>query len=273
MLKNLNFFVKGGEKVGIVGRTGAGKSTLSLAFFRILPYAGGTIYVDGVDIQRLGVRDVRSRFTIIPQDPVLFSGTLKSNLDPFGELSDEVLWEALGRVHVLDSLIGADANVQDATSDGTFSGSESDATVQPQPISISAILSSPVTENGNNFSQGQRQLLCLARALLRQTRLIFLDEATASIDAATDARIQKTMRECFATATVLCIAHRLRTVVDYDKILVLDKGEVVEYGTPLELIDKDGGYFRKMVEETGEMAELIDIAKRAEEGRRGALLD
>ncbi|TPX56510.1 hypothetical protein SpCBS45565_g08389 [Spizellomyces sp. 'palustris'] len=260
VLHSLNFSVESGHKVGVVGRTGAGKSTLSLAFFRILPYAAGTILVDGIDIEKLGVRDVRSRFTIIPQDPVLFSGTLRSNLDPFGECSDEKLWEALERVHVLETLTHSSESE-------TESPSPSPDTSSSSPVT--AILDLPVTENGSNFSQGQRQLLCLARALLRQTKIIFLDEATASVDNETDAKIQRTMRECFGTATVLCIAHRLRTVMDYDRILVLDKGQVVEFGSPLELALKegDGAFFRGMVEESGEASELVEIARRVEQGK------
>ncbi|KAJ3019702.1 hypothetical protein HKX48_001858 [Thoreauomyces humboldtii] len=286
VLKNLNFTIQGGHKVGVVGRTGAGKSTLSLAFFRILPFEQGSVHVDGVDIESLGVRDVRSRFTIIPQDPVLFTGTLRSNLDPFDEHSDETLWEALGRVHVLDSLTRSfkDVIIQDDKSEGSGDSTTSTITASHIPATIvdpiadisvpnKAVLALQVSENGSNFSQGQRQLLCLARAFLRRTKLVFLDEATASVDQATDARIQQTMRECFADATVLTIAHRLSTICDYDRVLVLDQGQVAEYDTPAALIAKEGGIFSSMCAESGELDELKAIIRGAEEQRQRKLLD
>ncbi|KAJ3181536.1 hypothetical protein HDU85_003477 [Gaertneriomyces sp. JEL0708] len=241
VLKNLDFEIPGGFKVGVVGRTGAGKSTLSLAFFRILPYTSGTIEVDGVDIGRLGVADVRERFTIIPQDPVLFEGSIRSNLDPFDEFSDAEVWKVLERVHILDSI---------ASEDGTN------------------VLESTVTENGQNFSQGQRQLLCLARALLRKTKVVFLDEATASVDYETERKIQLALHECFEGATVLCIAHRLRTVMDYDMIIVLSAGKVIETGSPLELSARVNGEFSKMLDETGEREDLLNIARISKEHSR-----
>lgn len=181
VLKNVSFNCKGGTKIGIVGRTGAGKSTLSLAFFRILPL-NGIIKIDGLDISLLPLHELRNRITLIPQDPVLFSGTLRSNLDPFSEHDDASLWSALNRVEFQASL---------------------------QNVSESS-LDAPVSENGNNYSQGQRQLLCMARALLRQNKVVILDEATASIDNATDSKIQEVLRDAFKHSTVLTIAHRLR---------------------------------------------------------------
>ncbi|KAI8928078.1 hypothetical protein BC831DRAFT_548704 [Entophlyctis helioformis] len=288
VLKGISFEVKTAEKVAVVGRTGAGKSTLSLAFFRIVPLAGGSIEIDDMDISEMGLYDLRSRLTIIPQDPVLFAGTLRSNLDPLGEHDDAALWTALRRVHFLDSLqqqtassseqaavtaaavpsvvttaAPSFADLEDAISSTAKSSS---SLVASNPSSIT--LDFPVSENGANFSQGQRQLLCLARALLRRTRVIFLDEATASVDNETDARIQNTIREEFVLGTVICIAHRLRTIIDYDKVLVLDKGYVSEYGSPIELIENSTvGTFRRMCEETGEYEELVDLARRAEAQR------
>ncbi|KAJ1565088.1 hypothetical protein HK405_013179 [Cladochytrium tenue] len=271
VLKKLNFSTRAGEKIGVVGRTGAGKSTLSLAFFRIVPLDEGSIEIDGKDISKMGLFDLRSRLTIIPQDPVLFAGTLRSNLDPIGASEDAALWRALEKTHVLESLGasngssgGEDASEGGDAADGSASGSggNGSSTAAAAATGNEITLDSPVTEN---FSQGQRQLICLARALLRDSRVVFLDEATASIDAQTDARIQSTIRGELAGATVFCIAHRLRTVADYDRILVLDHGEFVEFGTPEELMTgaAGAGHFRRMCEETGEFDELLAIARRA----------
>jgi ABC-type multidrug transport system fused ATPase/permease subunit len=253
VLKNISFSIGAHEKVAVVGRTGAGKSTLSLAFFRIISVSRGSIEIDGVDIGKIGLYDLRSRLTIIPQDPVLFTGTIRTNLDPLEEHDDKTLWDAVKRVNLLDSF-----QMHSIVSDlDTVTGSSSDVT-----CSIS--LDSPVTENGGNFSQGQRQLVCLARALLRRTRIVFLDEATASVDYETDGKIQETIRQEFENSTVICIAHRLRTVIDYDKILVLDKGMVLEYGRPIDLIENSEiGAFRGMCQETGEYDELVQLARTA----------
>ncbi|KAJ3286409.1 hypothetical protein HDU79_006491 [Rhizoclosmatium sp. JEL0117] len=304
VLNGVTFKTRPGEKIGVVGRTGAGKSTLSLAFFRIIPLAQGSITIDGMDIGRMGLSDLRSKLTIIPQDPVLFTGTVRSNLDPHGECDDAELWHVLRSTHVLESVNGATESGSSSTTltpgvsatdlDAVATNDEvtltnpslkrvaSSATMKSMSSSMSSnsgnslTLDSPVTENGGNFSQGQRQLLCMARALLRKSKVIFLDEATASIDAATDAKIQQTIREELKDATVLTIAHRLKTVCDYDRVLVLDKGQVVEFGTPLELIEneKEGiaaGYFRKMCEDSGELTELVRIAKRAEAEKAGSI--
>ena len=245
VLKEVTFSINPHEKVAIVGRTGAGKSTLSLAFFRIINLSGGLIIIDGIDISAIGLYDLRSRLTIIPQDPVLFTGTLRSNLDPLESCEDQELWEALKRVNFLDTLQGSDIG---ATND----------TIDPSNLTLDY----PVSENGSNFSQGQRQLLCLARSLMQKNKIIFLDEATASVDYETDRRIQKTIRSEFGDCTIVCIAHRLRTIIDYDKVLVLDKGRVIEYGSPLELIEKSSvGVFRSMCEESGEFDELFEMAK------------
>lgn len=255
VLKNVSFQIKAHEKVAVVGRTGAGKSTLSLAFFRIIPLSGGSITIDGINIADIGLFDLRSRLTIIPQDPVLFTGTVRTNLDPLCEHDDQLLWDALKRSNLMESF--KSQNSLDCLVDG-------DTTADDSTSTSTLTLDYPVSENGANFSQGQRQLLCLARALLRQTRIVFLDEATASVDNDTDARIQTTIRQEFVNSTVICIAHRLRTVIDYDKILVLDKGRVLEYGSPLELIENSKlGAFRGMCEETGEYEELVELARTA----------
>ncbi|KAG2234156.1 hypothetical protein INT48_002319, partial [Thamnidium elegans] len=247
VLRNVSLKTRPREKVGIVGRTGSGKSTLALSLFRFMDPEEGTILIDGVDIYTIGLDDLRSRLTIIPQDPVLFSGTIRSNLDPFGEYDDAVLWGALKRSHLIDSqpnTIHEGAGVR--SNDGSV-----------ENIS----LDSPVTVNGNNWSQGQRQLIALARALVKKTSLIVLDEATSSVDFDTDRQIQETIRQEFNDSTLLCIAHRIRTVADYDRILVLDQGQVKEFDTPYELILKEGGIFRQMCERSGEFSELFTIAK------------
>ncbi|KAI8826360.1 hypothetical protein BJ741DRAFT_714629 [Chytriomyces cf. hyalinus JEL632] len=224
VLNNISFSVKGGEKVGIVGRTGAGKSSLSLSLFRIVEATQGTICIDGIDIATLGLFDLRSRMTMIPQDPVLFAGTIRSNLDPFNLYDDAAVWSCLKDVKFFERLDTA------------------------------------VSEGGGNFSQGQRQLLCLARAMLKSSTVTVFDEATASVDNETDANIQRIVRgPSFANTTVLSIAHRLRTVIDYDKILVLDQGRVAQFGTPSELIQSDG-IFRSMCIETGDVEALLEAA-------------
>ncbi|KAF9395964.1 Multidrug resistance-associated protein 1, partial [Podila epigama] len=219
-------------KVGIVGRTGAGKSSLTLALFRIIEAAnsywaiasdpsmegkqvdlntfqlgnnsdGGSIEIDGVDISRLGLKDLRQHLAIIPQDPTLFAGTVRDNLDPFGQATDAELWEALERAHL-----------------------------KSQISSLPGGLSFEVAQNGENFSVGQRSLICLARALLRKTKVLILDEATAAVDVETDDLIQKTIRKEFKDRTILTIAHRIKTVMDSDKILVLEKGRVEEFEAP-----------------------------------------
>ncbi|KAJ3384810.1 hypothetical protein HDU92_003409 [Lobulomyces angularis] len=263
VLKKISFSTKKFEKIGVVGRTGAGKSTLSLAFFRILPLSEGSISIDGIDISNIGLRDLRSRLTIIPQDPVLFSGTLRSNLDPIEEHDDAAIWAALRSVKFLESL--QDNKDESQTLNDEVSVTEDNASIKSgssRKSTTQISLDAQVTENGNNFSQGQRQLLCLARAILKRTKLIILDEATASVDNNTDTRIQETIREEFRESTLLCIAHRLRTVIDYDRILVLDRGEIAEFGTPHELIERGAnGIFRSMCEESGEFTELCDLAK------------
>lgn len=221
VLKQINCDIKPGEKVGIVGRTGAGKSTLTLALFRILERAGGRIVIDGVDIAKIGLQDLRSRLTIIPQDPVLFSGTLRVNLDPFDSHTDEELWTILEMSHLKNFVSG-----------------------------LAEGLLHPVTEGGENLSVGQRQLVCLARALLRKSKILVLDEATAAVDLETDELIQQTIRQEFADRTVFTIAHRLNTIMDYTRIMVLDKGFVVEFDSPENLLAM-GGIFYSMAQDAG----------------------
>ncbi|KAI9594951.1 P-loop containing nucleoside triphosphate hydrolase protein [Syncephalis fuscata] len=237
VIQDLSFSVQPGERVGIVGRTGAGKSTLAISLFRFVEATSGRIIVDDVDISKIGLQDLRSHLTIIPQDPILFNGTIRSNVDPFSSYDDESIWNALRRSHLIDD------------SDNRPPGLES--------------LDSPVSENGSNFSQGQRQLLAMARALLRTNKLIIMDEATASVDFDTDTKIQQTIREEFSQATLLCIAHRLRTIIDYDKVLVMDAGRMVEYDSPYSLIQKPDSLFRQLCERSGEFETLLELASAA----------
>ncbi|XP_065882186.1 ABC transporter C family member 2-like isoform X2 [Euphorbia lathyris] len=222
VLHGLSFSVSPSEKLGIVGRTGAGKSSMLNALFRIVELERGKIIIDGCDVSKFGLRDLRKALSIIPQVPVLFSGTVRFNLDPFSEHNDADLWEALERAHLKEVIrknsFGLDAEV---------------------------------SEGGENFSVGQRQLLSLARALLRRSKILVLDEATAAVDVRTDALIQKTIREEFKSCTMLVIAHRLNTIIDCDRILVLDAGRVLEHGTPEELLSSEGNAFFKMVQSTG----------------------
>lgn len=268
VLRGVSFKIKPLEKVGIVGRTGAGKSSLALALFRGLEAEGGQILIDDVDIGLIGLRDLRESITIVPQDPTLFTGTIRSNLDPFTLFTDEDIFTALRRVQLIG---GATSTTSPSTP--ILSGAASDGAETPDESTranknVFLNLSSPVTESGGNLSQGQRQLLCLARALLKQPRVLMMDEATASIDYSTDSKIQDTIREL--KSTIITIAHRLQTIVDYDKVLVLDKGEVVEYGHPHELLKKEGkdAVFKSMCETSGDLEGLIKAAKKKwEEGR------
>ncbi|KAH6652560.1 ABC transporter type 1, transmembrane domain-containing protein [Truncatella angustata] len=271
VLRDLTFKIKPYEKVGIVGRTGAGKSSLALALFRALEAEKGKILIDDVDIGQIGLRDLREAITIVPQDPTLFTGTLRTNLDPFDIYTDEDIFTALRRVQ----LIGPDENpVTPVTPTATRRTLPSDAEVQAGGVStptatnknIFLDLSSPVAESGSNLSQGQRQLLCLARAMLKQPKVLIMDEATASIDYATDSQIQATIRDL--KGTTITIAHRLATIVDYDKVLVLDHGEVKEFAHPWELLKKSDGIFKSMCETSGDFESLQKAAKKAFEAKR-----
>ncbi|KAI7904063.1 P-loop containing nucleoside triphosphate hydrolase protein [Cokeromyces recurvatus] len=253
VLKGISFSVRPQEKVGIVGRTGSGKSTLALSFFRFVEASKGAIVIDGIDIRDLGTEDLRSNLTIIPQDPTLFSGSLRSNMDPFDQFTDENIFAALRRVHLLPKE-GDERSVTSATAD-------SESTLNEVNANVFKDLDTPVTEGGKNFSQGQRQLLCLARALLKRSRIVLMDEATASVDFETDKAIQKTISTEFADSTILCIAHRLHTVIEYDRILVLDQGKVIEFDSPLTLINNPESSFYKMCRNSGEFDNLMNLAR------------
>lgn len=264
VLTNVSFNVQPGERVGIVGRTGAGKSSLALALFRGLEAETGKVLIDDVDIGLIGLQDLRKAITIVPQDPTLFSGTIRSNLDPFGLFTDEEIFTALRRVH----LIGPAGSAHEEHNGAPGSSNESDTSSQFRDNkNVFLNLQSAISEHGSNLSQGQRQLLCLARALLKQPKVLMMDEATASIDYATDAKIQDTLRELKGN-TIITIAHRLQTIIDYDKVLVLDHGRVKEFDGPWQLINKDDGIFKGMCEQSGNMDQLYEGAKKAWEQNR-----
>jgi ABC-type multidrug transport system fused ATPase/permease subunit len=221
-LDQLSFQVDAGKRCGVVGRTGAGKSTLTVGLFRLVEAEAGRIIIDNIDIKTLGLSDLRSRLSIIPQDPFLFAGTLRECIDPFGQATDDDVIEALRTVRLR--------------------GSSGEA---------SQVLETRVEEGGSNYSVGERQLLCLARALLAKPKVLVMDEATASVDNETDSFIQKMLRTRFSETTLLTVAHRLNTIMDYDYILVMDKGRAVEFGPPIELLESEG-VFTELVNATGE---------------------
>ncbi|KAG0087671.1 hypothetical protein BGZ93_010808, partial [Podila epicladia] len=279
-LEDVSFRIKAGEKVGIVGRTGSGKSTFAISLFRFMDPTSGSITIDGIDITKIGLQDLRTNLTIIPQDPILFKGTLRSNLDPFGEREDRDLWEALRRSH----LIPASAAPSKRTSlDITNSSGSSDSPAKTPADSIKGSVSglsdvvdpskitldTPVKENGSNFSQGQRQLIALARALVRQSKIIVMDEATASVDFETDLKIQGTIREEMSESTIITIAHRIRTIADFDRVLVMNAGEVAEFDKPLKLMRRGDSLFRSMCERSSEFDTLIAIAEEKERRDEG----
>ncbi|KAJ2657885.1 hypothetical protein IWW48_004283 [Coemansia sp. RSA 1200] len=267
VLHGISLSVEHGEKVGVVGRTGAGKSTISLALLRFLETKKGQIVLDGVDISKIGLEDLRRNVTIIPQDPVLFNGTIRFNLDPFDEHPDELLWEALRRTHLVREA-ESQANSSTASIVNTNGTDNKEVISLERMAGIFTSLDAEIKENGSNLSAGQRQLVALARALVRRSKLIIMDEATASVDFDTDRRIQNTIRGPeFANSTLLCIAHRLRTIIDYDRVLVLDNGRVAEFDTPHNLLQKEDGIFRSMCKESGEYAHMKTVADASSSSR------
>lgn len=236
-LSELSFKINPMEKIGVVGRTGAGKSSIVQALFRLAP-TKGTIKIDGIDTQDLDLKELRSKISIIPQDPILFSGTLRSNLDPFDEKTDENIWNAIEEVELKKSVQLLDGGLHCKINDG-----------------------------GSNFSLGQRQLICLARAILRQNKILILDEATSNVDNETDNLIQKTIRNKFNDCSVLTIAHRLNTIMDSDRIIVMDAGKLIENSHPYDLLQNKKGHFTRLVNQTGSETarNLLQIAALAKD--------
>jgi ATP-binding cassette subfamily C (CFTR/MRP) protein 1 len=227
IIHGLTMRIKPGERVGIVGRTGAGKSSIVSTLFRLVELNSGTITIDGINIATIGLYDLRSRLTIIPQEPTLFQGTIRSNLDPFNMYTDAELWSAFRQA----DLVNQDQDIKDTKGHRIH-------------------LDAPVEEEGTNFSLGQRQLMALARALIRGSQIILCDEATSSVDFETDRRIQRAIVRGFKDKTLLCIAYRLKTIIGYDRICVMDAGKIVELDAPLTLWEK-GGIFRGMCDSSG----------------------
>ncbi|XP_033637674.1 multidrug resistance-associated protein 5-like [Asterias rubens] len=219
VLKGITCHIQPREKIGIVGRTGSGKSSLGVSLFRLVENASGMILLDGVDIASLGLHDLRSRLAVIPQDPVLFAGSVRMNLDPLEKHSDAELWDALEKTYLKQTISALDSQLE-----------------------------ATVIENGENFSVGERQLMCMARVLLRNSKVLLMDEATAAIDTETDSLIQQTIRDAFKECTILIIAHRLNTILDCDKIMVMEKGQIVELDTPKALLADPASQFSAMLE-------------------------
>jgi ABC-type multidrug transport system fused ATPase/permease subunit len=241
VLKNVSITIEPGTKIGVVGRTGAGKSSLVLAVFRMMELEGGSLSIDGCDISSVPVRQLRASLGMIPQDTFMFSGTIRDNLDVAGSYTDENLWHALEQVRLKDQIEDLDGKLDHA-----------------------------VQERGSNLSAGTVQLICLARVLLKKPQVIFMDEATASVDLETDTMVQQTIRRAFDKCTIVTIAHRLNTVIDFDKILVMDSGSVAEYDCPSRLLEKPDGAFSKLVNSTGE-ASAIELRTRA--SNKGKIVD
>ncbi|KAJ7125217.1 multidrug resistance-associated ABC transporter [Mycena epipterygia] len=303
VLQDVSFNLKAGERVGLLGRTGSGKSTLAMSILRFTDPSSGRILIDGIDISKIGVEDLRSRLTFIPQDATLFSGTLRENLDPFGKVflalqlpstksridehDDATCLDVLYRVQMINRSQDASASTSRDHSVATspeasrptspsITGTEREETADSISTAFTEVdaktavsLDTQVSAGGTNFSQGQRQLIAMARALLRRSSVVVLDEATSSVDFKTDAKIQTTIREEFTDSLLLTIAHRLKTVIDYDRLLVLDKGKLVEFDTPLRLIEKEDGIFRNMCLKSGYFAEL-EASARAKAERDAA---
>jgi len=235
VLEDVSFHIPPKTKVGVVGRTGAGKTSLVAALFRLVePSPGSAVSIDGQDILKLGLADLRGRLAIVPQDSILFKGSVRSNLDPFHEFDDEALWAALGKAQLKGRVVQS--------------------------------LDDSIAEGGGNFSVGERALICMSRALLRKRGVLVLDEATASVDPEADAAMQEMIRTELSDCTVLAVAHRLRTVAYYDLVLVLQQGKVVEIGSPLELLENTGSAFRALAEQTGEFELLLGMARGERNG-------
>lgn len=270
VLKGVTFDVKPGEKVGIIGRTGSGKSSLASSLFRAVELSGGRILIDDIDIKTMPLQELRSRLSIVMQDPVLFSGTVRNNLDPFNEHDEAEVLDALHKIGLaasgIDHADADDDHLIDLCDGGTGSATDDDRQHSPAPMkpNMHLRLDTPVSSGGANFSAGQAQLLSLARSLLRSTRILVLDEATSSTDMETDAMIQRVIRTALKDSIVICIAHRLRSVIDYDRVVVMQDGKLVECGRPKDLLSKpdtdEGAFFKGLCRHSAEYEQLCESA-------------
>ena len=256
ILNKLTFNVGPGQKVGIVGRTGSGKSTTSMALMRIVELAGGKIEIDGVDISKIDLAVLRSQITMIPQDPILFSGTLRYNLDPFDEVTDDRIIDLIkkaGLEYLLDGKskqeILDEQKRLELEKAKNPSVDANEKVTQKQQSNEGKGLNFNIKEEGKNLSMGERQLICIIRAILRSNKIVILDEATANIDVVTEQTIQRLINEEFVGASVICIAHRLNTIIRSDKVLVLDEGRALEFDSPQNLMANPNSTFSKMLKE------------------------
>ena len=262
VLHSVSFRIPGRKKVGVVGRTGAGKSSLIAALFRLVEPYEGSLLIDGINILDIPLHSLRSKIAIVPQDPTLFKGSVRFNLDPFDQHSDEDIWTALESVHMKAHVLAmethTDAPQNESNNRNINDSSNNNSQNKKKESDLSLKL---VAEKGSNFSVGQRQLICLARAILRRAPVLVLDECTASVDHETDALIQETVRKELSHCTVLCIAHRLHTIAYYDLVLVMEKGQVAEFADPFSLMSSGGSLFRSLCESSGDFDELLATAK------------
>ncbi|KAE8223389.1 hypothetical protein CF319_g3574 [Tilletia indica] len=274
VLHKISFHVQPGERIAVVGRTGSGKSSLALALMRFNEYSAGTIHIDGVDISKIDLDVLRSRLTLIPQDPVMFKGTVRENLDPFGEYDDATLIQTLQRcqLRILDTPTPKDSKVPSASAsraasvkDGLVGGGAAGpkASSESDELTLSPESARLTLDSGATLSQGQRQLLAMARSILRGSRVCIMDESTASLDFETDRLIQTMIRQEFEGSILITIAHRLSTVIDYDRCLVMDQGHIKEFDTPYALLQNRSGAFYSMIARSGEAEKLHAAAAEA----------
>ena len=270
VLKGLNLKIQGGQKIGVVGRTGAGKSTLSLVLLRILELEKGNIKVDGVDISKVSLRQLRDKITIIPQEPTLFKGTLRYNLDPLDQCTDEEILETLKKSGI-DEIINKKKKElkekkEKEDKEREEKGLEKEEKTEEEKKEDDSLINFHIDEKGGNLSSGEKAIICICRAIMKKSKIVILDEATANIDLVTENQIQKMIKECFQDCTMITIAHRLQTIVQSDKVLVMGNGKVKEFDHPQSLMANPSSHFAKLIEEV--TMEEEKLKKEREEKER-----